>query len=412
MNAENYRGFSKSTAAARGLGLAGLVLLLAAGCTSDGSNGTGAGGAGGAGGSGDGGRGGRGGSGGSGGTAGSGGSGGSSGGASGGSSGGATAGTGGSGGGGSGGGGSGGAVGTGGSAGSGGSGGTAGSGGAGGSAPADGGGKSDGAAPDTSAACGVVGSACCPGNMCSAGTPMMSAGGEAGQVVLELKANGGNPYQQIAMKNLLPIDGPDSGYIFDTGEAFRFVLHQNGAEETVSSGAMRQRNEVTVNPGNPAMYKGTKGTTMTYTWRFKLTVMNSDPTWCDIFQIKQHGPLGVAPYMALEADKGQLNVDTEKLGKVRSIPLSTIMNVWIDARVTLKYDDAGSIDLLLKKEDGTTVLSYSNPRADFWDTTVDFVRPKWGFYRNKRAGAGEAEIFYNDMRIIRGGPGVATCSCR
>jgi hypothetical protein len=40
-------------------------------------------------------------------------------------------------------------------------------------------------------------------------------------------------------------------------------------------------------------------------------------------------------------------------------------------------DDAGSTDLLLKKEDGTTVLSYSNPRADFWDTTVDFVRPRW-----------------------------------
>jgi hypothetical protein len=89
------------------------------------------------------------------------------------------------------------------------------------------------------------------------------------------------------------------------------------------------------------------------------------------------------------------------------------MNVWIDARVTLKYDDAGSIDLLLKKDDGTTVLSYSNPRADFWDTTVDFVRPKWGLYRNKRAGAGEAAIHYNEMRIIRGGPGgPATCSCR
>ena len=249
--------------------------------------------------------------------------------------------------------------------------------------------------------------------MCSAGTPMMSGGGEAGQVVLELKASGGNPYQLFAMKDLLPIDGPSSGYITDTGEAFVFVLHQNGAEETVSSGAQRQRNEVTVNPGNPAIYKGTKGTTMTYTWRFKLVEMHAQATWCDIFQIKQHGPLGVAPYMALEANGNNLEVDTEKLGKVRTIPLSAIMNVWIDARVTLKYDDAGSIDLLLKKDDGTTVLSYSNPRADFWDTTVDFVRPKWGLYRNKRAGAGEAAIHYNEMRIIRGGPGgPGTCSCR
>ena len=86
----------------------------------------------------------------------------------------------------------------------------------------------------------------------------------------------------------------------------------------MSSGAQRQRNEVTVNPGNPAMYKGTKGDTMSYTWRFKLDEMNANPTWCDIFQIKQHGPLGVAPYMALEANKSNLNVDTEKLGVVRS----------------------------------------------------------------------------------------------
>jgi hypothetical protein len=44
---------------------------------------------------------------------------------------------------------------------------------------------------------------------------------------------------------------------------------------------------------------------------------------------------------------------------------------------------------------------------------VDFVRPKWGLYRNKRAGAGEAAIHYNEMRIIRGNAGgPASCSCR
>ena len=48
--------------------------------------------------------------------------------------------------------------------------------------------------------------------------------------------------------------------------------------------------------------------------------MNADPTWCDIFQIKQHGPLGVAPYMAFEADKDNLTLDTEKLGVVRTHP--------------------------------------------------------------------------------------------
>jgi hypothetical protein len=262
--------------------------------------------------------------------------------------------------------------------------------------------------------CGGAGQACCAGNMCTGGaTPMTTPGSGGGMTVLHLQASGGNPYQLFAMRDLLPIDGPSSGYITDTGESFRFVLHQNGAEETVSSGAQRQRNELTVNPGNPAIYKGTRGTTMSYTWRFRLDVMNSQPTWCDIFQIKQHGPLGVAPYMAIEADKGNLNIDTEKMGVVRTIPLSTIMKTWINASLTITYADQGAVSLTMKKDDGTVVLSYVNNSADFWDTTVDFVRPKWGLYRNKRDGAGEAEIHYNDMKIIRGNVGDApSCTCR
>jgi hypothetical protein len=264
------------------------------------------------------------------------------------------------------------------------------------------------------AACGMAGQICCAANTCAGGaSPNVTTGTGGGMVVLELKANGGNPYQQFAQKNLLPIDGPSSGYITDDGTSFLFVLHQNGAEEIVSSGAQRQRNEVTVNPGNPAIYKGMRNDTMTYTWRFRLERMNAQPTWCDIFQIKQHGPLGVAPYMAFEANKDNLDIDTEKAGVVRSIPLSAIMNVWINATVTLKYADQGSLSILLKKDDGSTVLSYTNNGIDMWDTTVDFVRPKWGLYRNKRDGAGEAAIRYADMKIIRGLPGdPAGCTCR
>jgi len=247
---------------------------------------------------------------------------------------------------------------------------------------------------------------CCAGNTCLGGrTPAVSTG----MVVLDLKASGSDPYALFRSKDLLPIDGPDSGYITDTGTSFLFVLHQNGAEETVSSGAQRQRNELTVNPGNPAMYKAMKGDTLSYTWRFKLVEMNANPTWCDIFQIKQHGPLGVAPYFALEANKSNLNLDTQKLGVVQSVPLSAIMNIWIDASITIKFADAGSVSLTLKKEDGTPVLTYTNGNLDLWDNDVDFVRPKWGLYRNKAGGAGEAAIHYNDMKIIRGtAPG---CFC-
>jgi hypothetical protein len=257
----------------------------------------------------------------------------------------------------------------------------------------------------------MAGQMCCPGNTCKAGATVVAGTQPAGETVLELHASGSDPYAYFASKELLPIDGPKSDYIRDLGTAFEFVLHQTGAEETVSSGAKRQRNELTVNPGNPDKYKGKHGDTMSYTWRFRLDKMNADPTWCDIFQVKQHGTLGPAPFMALEASKGNLNIDTQRLGVVKGVPLSSIMGVWINASVTAKYSETGSLSVTLKKDDGTTVMAYSNDNINLWGAGLDFVRPKWGFYRNQAPGAGEALILYNDMKIIRGtvGPG---CSCR
>jgi hypothetical protein len=260
------------------------------------------------------------------------------------------------------------------------------------------------------AGCGAAGQACCPGNQCLGGaTPELLAG----MTVLELHPSGGDPYAYFASKDLMPIDGPDSGYITDTGTSFQFVLHENGADETVSSGAHRQRNELTVNPGNPAIYKGLKDDVMIYTWRFRLDKMNANPTWCDIFQVKQYGPLGVAPYMAFEANKGDLTIDTEKLGVIQRVPLSAILGVWINASVTVKYSDAGSLALSLTRDDGTMVLSYKNDKIDLLDPGVEYVRPKWGLYRNKASGAGEAAIQYTDMKITRGtASSPAGCSCK
>src|SRR3954468_8612452 len=218
--------------------------------------------------------------------------------------------------------------------------------------PADSGGGDTGGAGGAGGApaCGMAGQMCCAGNKCGAGAmPAVMPGGEpGGMVVLELHASGGDPYALFGMKDMLPIDGPASGYITDEGDNFKFVLHQDGAEETVSSGAKRQRNELTVNPGNPAMYKGMHGDTMSYSWRFRLDKMNAQPTWCDIFQIKQHGTLGPAPFMALEANKGDLNVDTQRLGVVTKVPLSAILGVWINASVTAKYSETGSLSVMLK----------------------------------------------------------------
>jgi hypothetical protein len=75
----------------------------------------------------------------------------------------------------------------------------------------------------------------------------------------------------------------------------------------------------------------------------------------------------------------------------------------------------GTVSLSLKKEDGSDLLSYQSNNVDMWDTNVDFVRPKWGLYRNKATGAGEAAIQYNDMKIIRGTVSTSAapaCTCQ
>jgi hypothetical protein len=186
--------------------------------------------------------------------------------------------------------------------------------------------------------------------------------------VLTLSPSGGDPYAYFAAKMLLPIDGPSSGYITDTGCSFRFVLHQNGAEETVSSGALRQRTEVTVNPGNPAMYKATQGETMTYTWRFRIDQMNAKPTWCDVFQRKQHGgATGFGPYVALQANGDELQIESHRLGAVRAVPLASVMGVWLHATLIVKLADAGSFSMTLRKADGSVLMSYSNDNIDLWD---------------------------------------------
>jgi hypothetical protein len=221
---------------------------------------------------------------------------------------------------------------------------TGGSGGSDAAAPADGGSSTGGAGGAGGApACGKAGQMCCQGDTCGAGaTPMPGAAG-GGMMVLELHASGGDPYAYFGMKDLLPIDGPASGYITDEGTHFKFVLHQNGAEETVSSGAKRQRNELTVNPGNPAIYKGMHGDTMSYTWRFKPDQDERRPHLVRHLPGQAARHPGPAPFAALEADKGDLTLDTQRLGVVARVPLSTILNTWINASVTPSTARPGSL---------------------------------------------------------------------
>ena len=99
-------------------------------------------------------------------------------------------------------------------------------------------------------------------------------------------------------------------------------------------------------------------------------------------------------------------MDTQRLGVVAKVPLSAIMNVWINASVTAKYSD-DRLGSRHAEERGRTRCCLHQQQHQSVGRRLDSVRPKWGLFRNKAAGAGEAAIHYNDMKIIRGAVGSA-----
>jgi hypothetical protein len=63
----------------------------------------------------------------------------------------------------------------------------------------------------------------------------------------------------------------------------------------------------------------------------------------------------------------------------------------VAATVTVENTDSGSINMTLKKLDGTTLMSYSGTK-DNWRDSATINRPKWGIYRKIYSGMPEAKI--------------------
>ena len=77
----------------------------------------------------------------------------------------------------------------------------------------------------------------------------------------------------------------------DVGEAFRFDVHLNGIDcEPVANVAGRQRNEIKVYANSDDLLKGYYGSTMLYTWEFKVdSTMLVSRKFTHIFQVPSAG---------------------------------------------------------------------------------------------------------------------------
>lgn len=209
-----------------------------------------------------------------------------------------------------------------------------------------------------------------------------------------------------------PIDGPDADHIIEVtsspvGNAFEFILHNTGDYD--GSNTDRQRNEIKVYGSSPDNLKATNGSTFTYKWKFKLASnYPAHESFCHIFQLKAYGGDDGAPILTFTTDRSNLLFRHSPIGAtmdevviLASTSLSNVKGIWVEANVTVKNTDSGSISMTLKKLDGTTLMSYSGTK-DNWRTGAEFNRPKWGIYRGIYDGMTEARIQFANFQIIDG----------
>ncbi|GAA4836367.1 hypothetical protein GCM10023310_12360 [Paenibacillus vulneris] len=211
-----------------------------------------------------------------------------------------------------------------------------------------------------------------------------------------------------------PIDGPgDASHIWETtsspvGNVFQFKLNSTGDYD--GSNTDRQRNELKAYNSSPSAVKGTNGTTMTYKWKFKVLngfQMPPSGNFCHIFQLKASGGDDGAPILTFSVEKNKLTfrhspigADMSQVTTLASTDWSNVLNTWVEATVTVKNSDNGTVSMTLKKLDGTTLMSYSGSK-DMWRDGADFNRPKWGIYRKIFSGMTEANIQFANFSITK-----------
>ncbi|TXK79144.1 heparin lyase I family protein [Paenibacillus sp. N3.4] len=196
-----------------------------------------------------------------------------------------------------------------------------------------------------------------------------------------------------------PVDGPtDSSHINETtstqipgGNVFQFKV--GTASDTAAldgSNTDRQRVELKAYKSSPSNVTAKNGETVTYKWQFR--AMSPYPVspagnFHHIFQLKAQDGDDGAPILTFTVEDGYLAFRHSPIGttmdQVETLAKTAFSNIdgqWVEATVTVKHSDNGSVNMTLKKLNGTTLMSYSGNK-DMWRDGATINRPKWGIYR-------------------------------
>jgi len=170
----------------------------------------------------------------------------------------------------------------------------------------------------------------------------------------------------------------------EVGPHFVVVIHRDVDLDHLKDD--RQRVEITIHPMGTERLKGHDGSTIVYTWRFKLASdLKTSSAFSIFFQLKSEGGNASAPIVALTAHGNDLEI--HQVGNdgashtLAGTAFAPLRGLWLDAYARATFSHQGAFFMTVKKPDGTTVLKADAPKADMW-RDGDFTKPKWGIYRS------------------------------
>ena len=244
------------------------------------------------------------------------------------------------------------------------------------------------------------------------------------QVVLS--ADGpGHTYELInavfANPNRSAVEAPDCNHtdfgnhideVFDTElnkNVFRFHIHVTPDNDRCKK-FDRQRNEIKTYADSPETLKATKGETVTYKWKFKLSdSFKTSASFTHIHQIKAvGGAYASIPMISFTLRKGNPDklelryTATNDQTTLKTANLDLFRGNWVEVTEHIKFDDVGSYSLEIRKvSNNEEIFSYSNSPLDTWQDGAEFARPKWGIYRslNNKQDLQDEIVKYADFSI-------------
>ena len=209
-----------------------------------------------------------------------------------------------------------------------------------------------------------------------------------------------------------PAFGDHIDEVFDSilnTNVFRFFIHTTPDDDRCIN-FDRQRNEIKAYDKSPENLLGKVGEVVVYKWKFKLAAgFQPSSNFTHIHQLKSvGGSLASTPMYTLTVRKSSPDrlelryAETNSQVTLKQTDLAPLLDTWLEVTETIKYGISGTYDIEIKQvSDSAVLFSHSESSIINWRTGGDFVRPKWGIYKESLEinTTEEKSILFTDFSI-------------